>query len=560
MGGSESLYDILSLLLATVVVVPLLGRFGIPSVLGYLAAGIVLGPYTPGPVVDVEAARPLAEFGVVFLLFAIGMELPLSRLKTMRRYILGLGLAQVVVTALVIGGLAHLLGLGGSAALVVGTTLAFSSTAVVLAVLVERSEAVTHHGRITVAVLIFQDLAVVPVLVLLPLLAGETRHIAEALALAGGKAALAIGGIYLAGRFLVRPAYAFIAASRSPEVFTAANLLLVLTVAWLTEAAGMSMALGAFLAGLLLADSPYRHQVESDIEPFRGLLLGLFFMTVGMSIDLPLVAARLSLILGLTAGIVVLKVVVIVGLCRIMRVGLADGLRIGFLLGQAGEFAFVVFGRAAELKLLDVALSQALLASVALSMVMMPPVAALGRSLSGRLHQGRGGEPIPPEIRHLSGHVIIAGYGRVGRAIGRLLTEHGIGYIGLDLNSERVAAAREAGAPIYFGDVSKPGILRSVGIDRARAVVITVNEARQAERAIACIRQAAPHIAITARARDRAQEKVLVEIGATAVIPETVEASLQMGGSVLRSAGIAEDEVERSLRRYRAERYGAGGG
>lgn len=557
MHGSEALFDVLSLLLAAVVLVPLFQRFGVPSVLAYLTAGIVLGPYTPGPVVDLEVTRSLAEFGVVFLLFAIGMELPLSRLRTMRHYILGLGMAQVAASAALILVIALYFGLGANVALVVGVTLAFSSTATVLAILVERGEAVAHHGRVAVAVLIFQDLAVVPVLVLLPLLAGEGRHVGEALALAGGKVALVMAAIFVVGRFLLRPAYRFIAGARNPEVFTAANLLLVLTVAWVTGEAGMSMALGAFLAGLLLADSRYRHQVEADIEPFRGLLLGLFFMTVGMSINLPFVAEKVGLVLGLTAGTMAVKAVVLVLLCRMMKVGWADGLRVGFLLAQGGEFAFVVFGRAAELKLLDGGLGQALVASVALSMVLTPALAALGRRLALRFAPTeRGAEPIPDSARHLADHVVIAGYGRVGRAIARLLTEHDIPFIALDMDADRVAAARAAGIPVYFGDAGRTGILRSVGINQARAAVITVNEARQAERAISCMRQTAPDLPIVARARDRVQEQVLGEIGATAVIPETVEASLQMAGSVLRQAGIDEEAVERSLKGYRNRRYG----
>lgn len=556
MTDSTSLFDILSLLLAAVVVVPLLRRFGIPSVLGYLAAGIVLSRHTPGPVVDVEAARPLAEFGVVFLLFSIGLELPLSRLRTMRRFILGLGLLQVAVTGAAVGGLAHLLGQSAAAALVIGATVAFSSTATVLAILVERNEVVSHHGRIAVSVLIFQDLAVVPLLVLLPLLAGQTHDIPAALGVAAAKAVTAIVGIYLAGRFLLRPAYAYVAASRSPEVFTAANLLVVLAVAGLTAEAGMSMALGAFLAGLLLADSPYRHQVEADIEPFRGLLLGLFFMTVGMSIDLPLITSRLPLVLGLTVGGMALKILVILGLCRVLGLGMTNGFRVGFLLAQAGEFAFVVVAQASELRLLGPASGQALMASVALSMVLTPMVAALGRRLSGSLQGGPDAAPIPPEAQSLSGHVIILGFGRVGRAIARLLTEHGVPFIGLDLDSDQVTKAREAGLPVYYGDGSLERVLRSVGVAQARAAVITVNGGRVAERAVVNIRQSAPDLAIVARARDRTQESVLDGIGATAVIPETVEASLQMAGLVLRSVGVADEAVLQSLSAYRSNRYG----
>lgn len=555
MHGTEALFDVLSLLLAAVILVPLCRRFGIPSVLAYLSAGVLLGPYTPGPVVDLEVTRVLAEFGVVFLLFAIGMELPLSRLRTMRRYILGLGFAQVAVTAALIGGIAVGLGLGARPALVAGLTLAFSSTAAVLAILVERGEAVSHYGRIAVAVLIFQDLAVVPVLVLLPLLAGDGLHMGEALALAGLKAALVLGAILGVGRLLLRPAYRFIAQARSPEVFTAANLLLVLAVAWATAEAGMSMALGAFLAGLLLADSRYRHQVEADIEPFRGLLLGLFFMTVGMSIDLPFVAAHLSQVVGLAVGTALLKAAVLALLCRPMGVERSDGMRVALLLAQGGEFAFVVFGRAAELGVMAGPIAQTLTAAVALSMVLTPILAAVGRALAARSGT-RQESPIPQEARDTDGHVIIVGYGRVGRTVGRLLTEHGIPFLGLDSDAERVAKARGDGLPVYFGDAGRGAVLRSVGIQGARAAVVTVNAGHEAERAIAAMRAEAPRLPVIARARDRLQERELADIGAVSVIPETVEASLQMAGAVLRSAGIAEDKVEGSLRAYRSARYG----
>ncbi|CAA7617433.1 Glutathione-regulated potassium-efflux system protein KefB [Candidatus Terasakiella magnetica] len=556
MTDAGLLFDVLVLLLAAVVVVPLLQRFGIPSVLGYLAAGIVLSPYTPGPVVDVETTRPLAEFGVVFLLFAIGLELPLSRLRTMRRYILGLGLLQVTVTAVVLAGLATFTGVAPGIALVVGATLALSSTATVLALLVERNEVVSHHGRVAVAVLILQDLVVIPILTLLPLLAGNVHDILPALGLAALKAAGAVLAIFIVGRLILRPAYAFIAASRNPEVFTAANLLLVLAVAWLTAEAGMSMALGAFLAGLMLADSPYRHQVEADIEPFRGLLLGLFFMTVGMSINLPFVATRGGEVMGVAAVVLAVKALVIIGLCPLLRLGLLQGLQIGFLLAQTGEFAFVVFDRAMGLRLLDPASGQTLLAATALTMVLTPLLAKFGRMLSQNHKRHDGGELRPSGVEHLSQHVIIAGYGRMGRTIARLLKEHGLSFIALDLDAERVIAAREDGLPVYYGDASQPGVLRSVGISGARAVVITVGGLRQTERTITSIRQAAPGVAVIVRAKDRIHESHLNTIGATAVIPETVEASLQMAGLVLTSAGIDDDKVKTSLNTYRRKRYG----
>ncbi|MBI5164380.1 MAG: cation:proton antiporter [Magnetospirillum sp.] len=536
--------------------VPLLQRIGIPSILGYLAAGMALGPYTPGPVVDVEATKALAEFGVVFLLFAIGLELPLARLRTMRRFIFGLGMLQVIVTAALLGGLGMAFGLTAEAALVVGTTLAFSSTATVLMLLVERNEAVSHHGRIGVAVLIFQDLAVVPVLALLPLLAGASLQIGAALGLAAAKAVVAIAGIHLAGRFLVRPIYRQISLTRSPEVFTAANLLLVLALAWLTAQAGMSMALGAFLAGILLADTAYRHQVEADIEPFRGLLLGLFFMTVGMSIDLPFVASRGGTVVLLVVGILAVKASIIVGLCQVLGLGVVHGLRVGFLLAQVGEFAFIVFSRATELGILSHQLGQTLGAAVALSMVLTPLLAVAGHRLAVLAQQRLGQDLLPSSAEVPQQHVIIAGYGRVGRTIAGLVARHGIPYVALDLDPECVAKARAQGLPVYYGDASQIAVLRSVGVERARAVVMTVNRPRTVEKAVARIRHFAPDLPIIARAHDLAQELALDSAGATAVVPETMEASLQMAGLLLKTAGVEPAAVDRSLHEHRREHWG----
>ncbi|CCG43152.1 monovalent cation:proton antiporter-2 (CPA2) family protein [Magnetospirillum molischianum] len=543
---------VLILLLGAVLVVPLFQRLGIPSVLGYLVAGIALGPYNPGPVsINAEITRPLAELGVVFLLFAIGIELPFSRLKTLRRLIFGLGVMQVILCGAAFFGLSMAFGLSSNAALVVGITLSFSSTATVLAILVERNEAVSHHGRIAIAVLILQDLAVVPLLVLLPLLASAPDRMASALGLAGIKAALAILAIYLVGRIILRPAYRYISVIRNAEVFTAANLLLVLAVGWFTAQAGMSMALGAFLAGLLVADSPYRHQVEADIEPFRGLLLGLFFMTVGLSIDLPYVADHLGRVVGITFGLVLVKAVLI-ALCGIaIGIGPMQSFRVGVLLAQTGEFAFVVFSRADELNLLERDQSQTLVAAVVLSMALTPALAGFGRAVTLLWRKKTARNMFPTAADEKSGHVVIAGYGRIGRAIARILSEHGIDYVALDLDIDRVAKARTVGLPVYYGDASQPGVLRSVGIEQARAAVITVNKPRTAERAVARIRQTVPDLIIIARAHDLTQKQILAAAGATAVVPETIEASLQLAGLVLRSTGMDVDTVEQTLRRQR---------
>lgn len=556
MHDAAPMFNVLSLLLAAVIVVPILLRLGIPSVLGYLLAGMLVSPYTPGIVVDADATRPLAEFGVVFLLFAIGLELPLSRLRTMRRYIFGLGLLQVVVTTAVLGALAVWAGISAPVALVAAATLALSSTATALALLVERNEAVSQHGRISVAVLIFQDLAVIPILTLLPLLAGNRHDILPALGLASLKASAAVLAIFIAGHVILRPAYRFIAGSRNTEVFTAATLLLVLAVSWVTAENGMSMALGAFLAGLMLADSPYRHQVEAAIEPFRGLLLGLFFMTVGMSINLPFVGQQISAIIGITLVVLVVKTLVLIGLGRALKIASGDAIKIGFLLSQTGEFAFVVFDRAVDLQLLDRSSGQILLAVTTLSMILTPVLAKLGRLLSaGRPSLPEEAEPLHAGD-HLSNHIIIAGYGRMGRTIARLLRHHNIPFIALDQDADRVLKARQNGQPVYFGDAAQEAVLRSVGIEQARAVVLAVGAERQTERTMTCVRHVAPQVPVIVRAKDRLHELALKTGGATAVIPETVEASLQMAGLALRSAGIGEDEVETSLTQYRTSRYG----
>lgn len=554
---TQLLIDILLLLATAIILVPVFRALRIPAVLAYLMAGIVLGPHTPGPVVDPKLPGVFAEFGVVFLLFAVGLELPLSRLQAMRRFIFGLGLFQVVATASAIGAAAYALGVDTRAALVIGGALAFSSTATVLKVLVERGETVARFGRVSVAVLIFQDLAVVPLLALLPLLAGDAANLPEALALAIAKGVVAIVGIMLLGRYVVRPVYRFVASAGSPEVFTATNLFLVLAVGLLTGLAGMSMALGAFLAGLLLADTAYRHQVEADIEPFRGLLLGLFFMTVGMSLDLPFMARKVEVILGLTAALLLGKSLLLFVLCRLSGLGTANALRVGLLLAQGGEFAFVVVSRAVGLHILDGDDGQTLTTVVAISMALTPAIGMLAHRLAEAWERRWGAEAFRVETSDVKGHVLIAGYGRVGRTVARILARQGIPYVALDLDARRVAAMRDGGRPIYYGDASHAGVLRAAGVERARAAVVTINRPALAEKAVEAIRRHAEHLPIITRAHDLGQTGRLKHAGASAVVPETIEASLQMAGLALRSAGVPAEEVDGVLDDLRKDNYGA---
>ncbi|SMH44488.1 monovalent cation:proton antiporter-2 (CPA2) family protein [Azospirillum agricola] len=557
MHDTTILLDILLLLLSAIVVVPLFQALRIPAVLGYLVAGVMLGPHAPGPAVDLKLPQLLSEFGIVFLLFAIGLELPLSRLQAMRRYIFGLGLMQVLATSTMLGLAAYALGLPPEAALVVGGMLAFSSTATVLKLLVERGETVARFGRISVAVLIFQDLAVVPLLTLLPLLADPNASIPLALALAALKAGAAILFIMLLGRFVVRPVYRFIASAGNPELFTATNLFVVLAVGWLTAEAGMSMALGAFLAGMLLADTAYRHQVEADIEPFRGLLLGLFFMTVGMALDLPAMEHEAGTIAGLTVALLFGKSLLLFLLCRLSGLGVATSLRIGLLLSQGGEFAFVLIGKATALSVLDTRTGLLVSSSVALSMAVTPAIGAIAQRLAQAIEARRGAEAFGIETSDLKSHVLIAGYGRVGKAVARLLTAHGIPYVALDLEPQRIATARGEGLPVYYGDASHASVLRAAGVERARAAVITLNRPDQAQRAVEAIHASAAGLPIIARAHDIGQIPALANAGASAVVPETMEASLQLAGMALRSAGIEASAVDSSLREFREGNYGA---
>lgn len=551
------LKDALFLLLAAVVMAPLFQKLRLPAVLAYLTAGVLLGPHTPGPMVNPQTPTVLAELGVVFLLFAIGLELPLSRLQAMRRFIFGLGLAQVALTAAAIAVIAWGLGVDARAALVTGAMLAFSSTATVLKMLVERGETVARFGRISVAVLIFQDLAVVPLLALLPLLAGDQASIAAALALAMGKALAAIVVIMILGRFVVRPAYRFVVSAKSPEVFTAANLCLVLAVGWATAEAGMSMALGAFLAGLLLADTAYRHQVEADIEPFRGLLLGLFFMTVGLSLDLPFMWANAPLILALTLALLVGKGALLFGLCRLSGLGAATALRVGLMLAQGGEFAFIVITKALGHGVMDAELGQLLTSIVALSMAVTPALGWLAHKLAGMVEERWGAESFGLETSDLSRHVLICGYGRVGRAVAQVLTAHDIAYVALDLDPNRVADARARDLPVYYGDAGNPGVLRAAGIARARAALVTLNRPASAEKAVEAMRRMSAKLPIISRAHDLGQSEPLRLAGATAVVPETMEASLHMADVFLRIVGMGEAEVEKTLDRFRADGYAA---
>jgi len=555
--NSEILYDVLIFLVAAVVVVPAFRRLRTSPVLGYLAAGILVGPHGLAVVTESQNAHTLAEFGVVFLLFMIGLELSVERLRSLGRYVFGLGALQVTVTGCLIGGIAWALGAGTDAAIVIGGGLALSSTAFVLQLLIEKGERATPFGMISFAILLFQDLAIVPLLMLVTLLGEGQGSFISALGVSVMKAAIVLALVVGVGRMILRPVYRIIAETRSSELFVATTLLVVLGAGWLMSLAGISMALGAFLAGLLLSESEYRHQVEADIRPFRGIFLGLFFMTVGMSIDIALIGSQLATITLIVVSLMVGKSIVTAALCRAFGSPVGHSLRVGLLLSQGGEFGFILFLTASALGLLDPEITQILLASVTLTMVATPAMSYAGDRLSS-LWESReevtvaGVEHIG---EHLQDHVVIAGFGRVGQTVAKIISAGGVPYVALDLDTPRIVACRAKGMPVFFGDASQIEILNAAGASRARGAVITIDQLATADRIVAALHEFFPDLPIVVRARDLPHSHLLEMSGATQAVPETLESSLQLGAIAMTEMGARPDQVAEILQELRDDDY-----
>lgn len=548
---------LLILIAAAVVFVPVARRLGIGSVLGYLAAGAAIGPWVLGLVTDVETIRHVAEFGVVFLLFLIGIEMKPRRLWTMRRQVFGMGGAQVLLTGGVLGLIAWMMDVPPNTAVIVGLGLALSSTAMGLQVLAERRELNSTAGRATFAVLLLQDLSVPVLLTLVPLLGQEASHLGGDIGMAVLKAGGILAAALIGGRFLLRPVLRLVARARTAEVFTAFALLIVLGMAWLMEHAGLSMALGAFLAGLLLADSEFRHQVEADILPFRGLLLGLFFMAVGMGIDFGLLAADWPRVLAVVGGLIVLKALIMAPLARLFGLSGPDAVKSAGLLAQSGEFAFVLFSYAVAEAVIADEVAQLLVLAVSLSMALTPPTVALAARLASWL--GASADPRSdgdtPTLDEGDGHVIIAGFGRVGQTVAALLHSAGRPYVAFDLDLDKVREGREHGFHVYFGDASRPEVLRAAHADRAAVVTVTMDDAAAVARTVAQIRMQHPELPIHARARDLSHGRSLRGAGATASVPETLEASLYLGQSTLTACGVDVDTIRDVVGTFRDNDY-----
>jgi len=550
-------HDALTFLAIAVLVSPLCHRLRVSPVLGYLIAGSVVGPAGFGLLTQNDGSRGLAELGIVFLLFMIGLELSWERLRVIRHLIFGLGSAQVLVTGAVGAVVLALLGFDGKVALVIGLALAFSSTAFVLQILSERGELSGQVGRVAVAVLILQDLAVVPLLVMIPQLGGDGLSMAHALGVALAKALAAMAVIFLVARLALRRVFHLVADTHSSEVFVAAALFIVVGTSYATESMGLSQSLGAFLAGVMLASTEYRHQVEADLQPVRGLLMGLFFLTVGMTIDPAALVANLPQVVIFVALLLVGKALILTGIALAFRFSLASSLHLGLLLAQGGEFAFVVMARAGQNNLLDPRSASLLTSVVAVSMALTPLLAILGDWVSKRRHLSDAAKAAPKgEGNDLKDHVILIGFGRVGQTIAGILEEQGIPYIAIDRDPRLVARMHESGdAPVFFGDIRKLEVLKQVGAARARAVVLTIDSGSGREKLVPRLRKQFPSLHILVRARDRRQAKGLEALGATAVVPETLEGSLQLAGQTLRHLGTPVDSVVTLLEEYRRNDY-----
>jgi len=557
MPESVQLRDVLVILLAAVVVVSVFRRLRASAVLGYLVAGALIGPHGLGLIRDVGATAILGQFGLVFLLFSIGLELSIERLVALRRYVFGLGAAQVVVTTLIFWAVLRALGLDGGAALIVGSGLALSSTAVVLQILVERRELSTPHGRVAFAVLLLQDLAVVPLLTLVPLLARREASVLTALGGAFLKAAAALIVILALGRLALRPILRLVARNGTPELFTGIVLLVVLGVGWLTEQVGLSMALGAFLAGLLMAETEYRPQVEGDIQPFRGLLLALFFMTVGMGLNLDLLREQWLVLVGLLFALLLVKATVLLLLSRAFGLSLAVAAAIALMLAQGGEFGFVLFSLAQQAGAISAHSAQLAVLVVGLSMAVTPVLLTSSREVLRRLERplDQPHDALVADTSEMNEHVVIAGFGRVGQTLGLLLDSRFIRYVALDLNAELVAEARRRGLPVFYGDASRADVLKAAGIERAQMAVSTLDDPELASRAVHVLRRLRTSMPIIVRAHDASDCERLVRAGATAAVPEIVEGSLQLGGVLLRQLGESPERVHQLLEQFRQEAY-----
>ena len=533
---------------ATVLAIPLFRMLRLSSILGYLAAGVVIGILGRRIVPDTELVMHTAEFGVVLVLFVVGLELQPSRLRAMRKAVFGLGLAQVLVTTAVFALLALALGLPTNAAVVTAFALSLSSTPLVLQLLAERQQLNTHYGRSSFAVLLFQDIAVMPMLAILPLLGGAERDLTQTL-LSGAKGLAVLTLLVFGGRYVLRPVLRIVAETKVSEAFTAAALLVVLGTALLVNAVGLSMALGAFVAGLLLADSEYRHELEADIEPFKGLLLGLFFMSVGISANLSLLLEQPGRIALLVTGLIAVKFVLLYALARATRHSPESARGLAFALPQAGEFGFVLFSLAVSNRVMDPSLAELLVIVVTISMIVSPLLMSLHTNvIEPRLTQPEKREF--DQVESQDSRVIIAGFGRFGQIVGRVLRMRRVAFTALEGNVAQVDFVRRFGNKVYYGDASRLEVLQAAGAERAEVFVLALDDIEASVRTAELVRRHFPNLKVMARARNRQHALRLMDIGVRYFIRETYLSSLDLAQHTLEALGLTRADAIESIRRF----------
>jgi len=561
--GGDILSQILILLAGSIAVLMLVRRFALPPILGYLVVGMILGPHALALASDAEAVHLLAEIGVVFLVFTLGLEFSLARMIAMKREVLGIGGLQMVVTTAVFGGVAWAFGVEPAVAIVVGGALAMSSTAIVVRQLGEQLEINRTHSRLAVGVLLFQDLAFAPLLALATSIGAATDVLNPAWLLGMvGRAVLALVLVLVLGRWLFRPLFREIARHRSSETFTLTVLFVALSSAWATHELGLSMALGAFLAGMLLSETEFRHQTEAVIKPFQDILLGLFFVSVGMLLDLRLLLMQLPLVLLLLATLLVVKTVIILGIVRQFVPNTRKAMRAGIVICMGGEFGFALLTLLLKGRMIDPGLVQALLTTVALSMLLGPLVVRYNKRIADFVLRRR--KPDTSEValetaatRELARreHVIICGFGRVGQNLARILEKRGFEYIAIDMDPFRVRDARQAGDPVVYGDASNPEVLRSLGIEHANVAVVSFDAADTALRIVRAVRRLRDDVPVLVRTEDDSRLDALQAAGATEIVPEIFETSLSLVSHVLLFLKVPARDVLETTEDIRHDRY-----
>jgi len=549
------------------IVVPLVRKFGLSSVLGYLGAGALLGPLGLGSfkddwpilywltVVDAKNVSGIADLGVVFLMFLVGLELSYQRLLTMRRLVFGLGTLQIVLSTAVIAGVAAFYGNSTPVATIIGACLALSSTAIVIEVLSNQRRLTTATGRASFSVLLAQDLAVIPILVFVTIVGQRQDSLAWSnVALALGKAVLAVGFIVIVGRLFLKPLFRLVTIGGMDELFIAATLFVIVGTATAAGLAGLPMALGAFVAGLLLAESEFRKAIETTIDPAKGLLLGIFFFTVGMNIDFRELAREPAVLFSSVIGMIGLKSALLTGLARMFYVPWPAAIETGLLLGPGGEFAFVGIGMASGQGLIGSSVASFMLAVTSLSMALIPMLSMVDRRLTARFEKPKPRDPeLAVEPKASKGHAIVVGHGRVGQVVSSLLERHRFPFVAVDSDPETVSGDRRRGREVYYGDATNPIFLTSCGLMEAAAVIITVRDKTNVDDVVALVRSMRPDILLVARARDAEHARHLYLKGVSDAVPETIEASLQLSEAALVGLGVPTGLAIASIHERRDE-------